>query len=86
MAPYHALGAAPAAVSGNAIIIFRPDTRAETINRLLKDSGARLVDGPTPANAYVLRIAAAQRSQALGRLRGDASVVLAEPLDPAALR
>lgn len=86
LAPYHALGAAPAAVGGNAIIIFRPDARAETINRLLKDSGARLVDGPTAANAYVLHIADTQRAEALGHLRADASVVLAEPLDPAALQ
>jgi len=86
MASYHALGAAPAEAGGNAIIIFRPDARAETINRLLKDSGARLVDGPTAANAYVLHIAAPQRAHALGRLRGDAAVVLAEPLDPAALQ
>ena len=86
IAPYHALGAAPAAAGGNAIIIFRPDARAETITRLLKDSGARLVDGPTAANAYVLHIADAQRTQTLGRMRADAAVVLAEPLDPAALQ
>jgi len=86
MAPYHALGAAPAIAGGNAIIIFRPDARAETITRLLKDNGARLVDGPTPANAYVLHIADARRARTLDQLRADSSVVLAEPLDPAALQ
>jgi anti-sigma factor RsiW len=86
MAPYHALGSAPAAVGGNAIVIFRPDARAGDISRLLKDSSARLVDGPTPANAYVLHIPGGQRAQMLDRLRADAAVVLAEPLDPAALQ
>lgn len=86
MATYHALGSAPAAVGGNAIVVFRPDARESDISRLLKDNDARLVDGPTAANAYVLRIPDTERTQALGRLRGDAVVVLAEPLDAAALK
>jgi anti-sigma factor RsiW len=88
IAPYHALGSAPAAAAteGNAIIVFRPDARESDISSLLKASDARLVDGPTPANAYVLHIPEGERSQMLGRLRADAAVVLAEPLDTAALR
>jgi len=85
-APYHALGSAPAAAGGNAIIVFRPDARESDISRLLKANDARLVDGPTAANAYVLHIPDAVRTQALNRLRGEAAVVLAEPLDTAALR
>ena len=86
MASYHALGSRPSAAAGNAIIMFRPDARQSDISRLLKDSDARLVDGPTAANAYVLRIPAAERAAALDRLRADTAVVLAEPLDAAALR
>lgn len=86
MAPYHALGSAPAATGGNAIIVFRPDARAGDISHLLKGSEARLVDGPTAANAYVLHIPDAERATALDHLRGDAAVVLAEPLDATALR
>jgi len=85
-APYHALGSAPAVMGGNAIVIFRPDARESDISRLLKANDARLVDGPTAANAYVLHLPAAGRTQALDRLRGDAAVVLAEPLEAAALR
>ncbi|MBW8743378.1 MAG: zf-HC2 domain-containing protein [Sphingomonas sp.] len=85
-APYHALGSAPAVMGGNAIVIFRPDARESDISRLLKANDARLVDGPTAANAYVLHLPVAGRTQALDRLRGDAAVVLAEPLDAAALR
>ena len=86
VAPYHALGAAPVAAPGNVIVIFRPDLRESDMRRLLKDNDARLVDGPTAANAYVLHIPDAERAAALTRLHGDAAVVLAEPIDTAALR
>jgi len=86
IAPYHALGAAPAANPGNVIVVFRPDIRESEMRRLLEASGARLVDGPTAANAYVLHVADAERANALTSLRGDAAVVLAEPLDTASLR
>jgi len=83
---YHALGSASAAAGGNAIIVFRPDARESDISRLLKANDARLVDGPTAANAYVLHIPDAARTPVLDRLRSNAAVVLAEPLDTAALR
>lgn len=85
-APYHALSSVPVAAAGNAVIVFRPDVRESDMRRLLNDADARLVDGPTAANAYVLRIPAAERDPALARLRRDRSVALAEPLDDAALR
>ena len=68
------------------IVVFRPDARESDMRRLLEHSDARLVDGPTAANAYVLRIPDAERTKALSQLRNDAAVVLAEPLDAAALR
>jgi hypothetical protein len=71
---------------GNVIVVFRPDVRESEMRRLLKGSEARLVDGPTAANAYVLRVPQAERAAALSQLRNDAAVVLAEPLDAAALQ
>ena len=71
---------------GNVIVVFRPDVRESEMRRLLKDNDARLVDGPTAANAYVLHIPDAERGAALARLHSDTAVVLAEPLDAAALR
>lgn len=85
-APYHALGSTPQTIGGNAIIVFRPDARESDISRLLRESDARLVDGPTAANAYVLHLPDAARAHELSRLRRNAAVVLAEPLDAAALR
>jgi len=84
-APYHALGSTPAA-TGNAIAIFRPDARESDISRLLKANDARLVDGPTAAGAYVLCIPEDRRAKVLDRLRDSAVVMVAEPLDTAALK
>ena len=81
VAPYHALGGAPAGNGGNAIIVFRPDASEQEMRHALNSSGARLVGGPTAADAYVLYVPLARRDAALARLRADADVVLAEPID-----
>lgn len=78
---YHVLGAASAAEPGNVVVIFRPDTTEKLMREALKASGARLVDGPTPADAYVLRVPAAQREAALSSLRARREIVLAQPVD-----
>ena len=78
---YHALSATPAAEPGNVVVIFRPDTTEKSMREALKASGARLVDGPTPADAYVLRVPAAQREAALANLRARREIVLAQPVD-----
>jgi anti-sigma factor RsiW len=83
-AAYRTLGAAPISMTGNIIVIFRPDTSERDLRRALNASGARLVDGPTSAAAYVLRVPAAERMSALGKLRTQPDVVMAEPIDPAA--
>jgi hypothetical protein len=81
---YQALGSAPAPASGNMVVVFQPTTSEQELRGLLVRSGARLVDGPTASDAYVLRVAAAQRNVVLARFRSDRHVVLAEPIDGAA--
>lgn len=81
-APYRALGSAAPAPAGNVMVIFRPDAREQDLRQTLRAADARLVGGPTAADAYVLSVPAAERAAALMRLRGDAAVVLAEPIDP----
>lgn len=83
-APYRTLGAAPAAATGNVIVMFRPDLTEAGLRGVLRDSGARLVDGPTSANAYVLRVPDGRRGAALQRLRAQSAITLAQPIDPAA--
>jgi anti-sigma-K factor RskA len=80
-ASYRTLGRAPAARTGNVIVIFRPDTRERDLRRALLASDARLVGGPTPADAYVLAVPPRARDAALARLRAEPEVVMAEPID-----
>lgn len=80
---YHTLGAPVAPAPGNIIVVFRPDTSEQDLRRTLKFSGARLVDGPTSANAYVLNVSGSARPAALAKLRAQPNVVLAEPIDGA---
>ena len=78
---YHALSAPPTHVQGNMVVIFRPDATEAAIRQALRASHARLVDGPTAADAYVLQTSADGRARALASLRTRRSVVLAEPVD-----
>ena len=81
---YHVLASADAPPSvGNVIVIFRPDLRESEMRAVLNTNHARLVEGPTAADAWVLRVPPAERTAALERLRSDAGVVLAQPIDPA---
>jgi anti-sigma factor RsiW len=81
---YHALGAAPAVASGNIVVIFRPDTRERELRETLKANHARVVDGPTATDAYLLHVPAAERGAALARLRRQPRIELAEPVDSGA--
>ena len=80
-AVYHALGAGPPAAAGALIVVrFRPDTAEAALRGAVRDSDARLVDGPTSADAYVLQVPVAAQASALARLRQRPDVLLAEPL------
>jgi hypothetical protein len=80
-AAYHVLGAAPAAHPGNVVVIFRPETREADLRAVLRAGHARLVDGPTASDGYVLSVPAGERARTLVSLRADSRVVLAEPID-----
>lgn len=80
---YHVLGAAPESATANVVVVFRPDTTESGLRQVLRDNHARLVDGPTAADAYLLHVAPATRTAALARLRDTHAVVLAEPVDAA---
>jgi hypothetical protein len=80
---FHALSApsAQGAQGGNIIVIFRPDSPEQAFRATIDAVGARLVDGPTAAGAYVLAVPGARREAALATLRKRADVVLAQPID-----
>ena len=77
-APYRVLGARSGA--GNVVVMFKPDTTEQELRRILHQSGARVVDGPTVTDAYLLSVPAAQLAGAVTGLRAQRAVVLAEPL------
>jgi hypothetical protein len=81
---YHALGSPPPAPNANIIVIFRGDATVEDIRDVLRASGASIVGGPTPADAYLLRVPARQRELALAKLKSNDQVQMAEPVDGAA--
>jgi hypothetical protein len=78
-AGYRALGAA-ARADANAVVVFRPDTTEREMRRILQASGARVVDGPTVTDAYVLALPASRADAALARMRAERAVTLAQPL------
>jgi anti-sigma factor RsiW len=75
---YHVLGAAATAQT-RLIVMFKPDTPERELRRVVLESGARIVGGPTATGAWVLGTEQAADAVA-GRLRGQAAVTLAEPL------
>jgi anti-sigma factor RsiW len=82
--PFHALGAAGQAGTGNVVVRFRPDATERDIRSALQDADARLVGGPTATDAYLLSVPAEHLVGALAGLRANRSVVLAESLDSGA--
>ena len=78
---YVTLGAVAKPALGNLVVIFQPTTSERQLRGALEASQARLVDGPTASDAYVLHVDAARRSAALAQLRSNAHILLAEPID-----
>jgi anti-sigma factor RsiW len=85
-AEYAALGQAATGRSGNVVVVFHPDTTERQLRAVLKAGEARIVDGPTAAGGYVLRVPAARKDAALAALRAQDRVVLAEPIETGGAR
>lgn len=72
------VGGAPV---GNLVVMFQPTTTERELRRVLQAQGARVVDGPTVTDAYLISVADENRERALQALRKDPAVKLAEALD-----
>jgi hypothetical protein len=79
---YRALGSPAAATADSAALLvrFRPEASERELRQALRDSGTRLVGGPTVTDAYLLAAPPGQEAQALQQLRAHAAVQLAESL------
>jgi len=81
-APYRTLGARNDTVQaiGSLVVVFDPATTEGEVQRILRGSGARIVDGPTQANAYVLEVPSGQTERAVQAIKGERAAVLVERL------
>lgn len=81
---YRTLGAADVAqpALGSLVVVFNPRTTEVELRRILRANGARVVDGPTAANAYVLEVPAGQQATVQQALRQEHVVELVERLGP----
>ena len=79
---YRALGAAPAPLTANALVVFRPEATEAQIRQALRAGDARLVGGPTVTDAYLLQIAT-KVPDAIARLRAQPAVLRVESLESA---
>ena len=85
---YRTLGVANRSVQTQAAIavMFAPATTAAEIGRVVSAADARIVDGPTVTNAYVLEVPAARSEQAVLTLRNERAIRFAERLGTPAAR
>jgi hypothetical protein len=80
---YRTLGASNAAApaTGSLVVVFDPATTEAEVHRILRGVRARIVDGPTQANAYVLEVPSGQTDRAAQAIRLERAALLVEPLD-----
>lgn len=78
---YRALGSASRASDASIVVVFRPDASELQIRQALRDSDARLVDGPTVTGAYLLSTALNRHADAIERLRAHSAVLRVESLE-----
>jgi hypothetical protein len=83
VASYRALSSATTAgnvADGNLIVIFKADTSEQELRRILNSVAARIVDGPTVTDAYVLHVSNDRLGATLRSLRANRNIILAESL------
>jgi anti-sigma factor RsiW len=78
---YRLLGAS-GAPEASLVVKFRADATEADIRRAVRDSGARIADGPTASDAYLLSVPDGQAARAIERLRAHGAVTMAESLMP----
>lgn len=78
---YRALGMPAQSTLGNVVVRFRPDATERDIRSALQEAGARVVDGPTATDAYLLKVPPEHQALTLAGLRAKPIIVLAESLE-----
>jgi anti-sigma factor RsiW len=80
VAAYRGLAATAQRASGDALVVFAPNTSEAQMRATLQRVGARIVDGPTAAGAFVVRFDNDPTAAMLASLRGDPTIARVESL------
>lgn len=67
-------------LESNVVVVFKPEANQASVTRLLQKYEARIVDGPTVTNAYLLRVPEDQVPAAIREFRQDATIEQADGL------
>lgn len=78
-AEYRTLGSTPAAPAANALVVFKAGASEAQVRQALRTVGARIVDGPTATDAYLLHMPTPSAAE-IDRLRSDVAVARVESL------
>jgi hypothetical protein len=79
--PQRAPGSGVQPGAASVAVVFKPDASEQQIRQALRDSDARVVDGPTTTGAYLVGVAPASQATAIKHLRQNSSVLRVESLD-----
>lgn len=63
-------------------LVFADDMTAKELSDLLKRANAQIQQGPSAVGSYIVSVTAKDTAQALGILRGNPKVRLAQPIEP----
>ncbi|BBB67648.1 hypothetical protein UNDYM_3395 [Undibacterium sp. YM2] len=72
--------------SGNIVVVFKPETTVKDIQRIMSINDARIIDGPTVTNAYLLNVDDARLEQSIRELRSEVGIELVESLGSGAAK
>lgn len=76
---FRTLGNTPAAPTANALVVFRPGASEAQVREALRGAQARIVDGPTSTDAYLLYLPSLTPA-GFARLRSNGAVMRVESL------
>ncbi len=80
VAAYRGLAATAQRATGDALVVFDPNASEAQVRATLQRVGARIVDGPTAAGAFVVRFDDDPTAAMLASLRSDPAIVRVESL------
>lgn len=81
-ATYRTLGSVSRSAGEAIAVMFDPAITESEMRQILVRVGARVVDGPTVTQAFIVEVPAARSDEAVKLLRAEKLVRLAQPLGP----